>query len=139
MTLRYSGMVAGVNNWKVPIRGGKSMALTPKYRAFLHTLEAHFRFHRQRQAMIKEPVIITGFARLPAKMDLSNITKPVFDALEHAGVIENDILIVGYSMLRGKDSPRGKCALVLEVNTPTSHPGINHHFTDLPADYSQWM
>lgn len=110
VSLRYSGPIASVNAWKQPISGGKGMILTRKYRDFCTAMAVVFVNERIRKGYrtIEEPCFAYVTVSLPAAMDSSNITKPLFDSLQKAWIVVNDRLIRTYTIDRTeKAMPKG--------------------------------
>ena len=101
ITLRYTGPIVSVNEWKQPRRGG-GMMLSDRYRAFLGAIVAEFTAERVRQHWqpLDSPCAADIRVSLPRAWDTSNITKPLFDALELAGIVANDRLIHSYRVTR---------------------------------------
>ena len=102
ITLTYEGKIVSVNEWKQPVDHGRRMIKTPRYRAFSQELVGEFFVQRMKQnfAPITVPCEAVVIVSLPDSWDTSNITKPLFDALEEAAVVENDRLIESYTMMR---------------------------------------
>lgn len=105
--LAYTGPVCGVNDWHTlhkRIIGGHArtvIGMKAVYKNFLDSMTLKFRADmRPYRANHTDPVYVEVFAQLPPRMDLENITKPLFDALEAAGVIKNDRQIACYRVER---------------------------------------
>lgn len=115
--LHYEGKVVSVNEWKQPRRGG-GMMLTPRYRRFVDDLALTFREKHfpQTFATIDELCYALVILSLPNTWDSSNITKPLFDALQAAGIVSDDKLIRSYTVARTKKvTLRGQGAIDVEL------------------------
>ena len=84
-----------VNEWKAPKGNGKGMYLTEKYRNWRN--EAMLMIRLQVGATFltfSDPVEVHMQLTPPTNAgDIDNRSKPVFDCLEHAGILANDSLI----------------------------------------------
>ena len=66
--------------WAVPNR---------RYQSFVNDMTALFMVERNRE-VISEPVSVKISVKIPKRMDIDAIIKPVLDALERGGVILDD-------------------------------------------------
>lgn len=93
LSIVYEGPVASVND---RLRRGRwgGMYLSPRYRAFKRDLWVLLvaEIARSGFQQIRRPdrAVVYLTARLPARMDTDNVWKPILDAIEIAGVVEND-------------------------------------------------
>ena len=60
------------------------------------------------------------------KIDIDNRIKAVLDALEHAGVFDNDFQVDHIEMIRGEQIKGGLLNVVIEEMTPR-HPEVESH------------
>ena len=97
MRFEYSGPVCGVNKKHAIVRG--RMILTKKYRDFVTALTWVFH-EKSRGSTIEDPVSVTISMWVHPAMDSDALLKPIFDALQHAGVIANDNQIRRYNVER---------------------------------------
>jgi Holliday junction resolvase RusA-like endonuclease len=63
--------------------------------------------------------------------DIDNTIKPLLDAMEHAGVYENDCQINQLHVVRKDPIKGGACAVVITANTLPS--GIAQYLPECPA------
>jgi len=87
--LQYTGELISKNNWHTIAKNRKQIILTGKYRKFKKDLELIFRSQAKKQAFTG-PVRIDLIINIKSNKDAQNIEMPVFDALEKAGIIDND-------------------------------------------------
>lgn len=83
---------SGVNDWLARTRDGRVYTPAP-YKAFVNeiTSQAVLTMAKLKMSTIKEPVNVSVFAYIKNKRkDIDNFVKPVLDALQKGGVIEND-------------------------------------------------
>jgi Holliday junction resolvase RusA-like endonuclease len=90
-TAKWTGKAVSANRRLAPGRGGR-LYRTAEYTAFLKSLAVTFQAEasRQRWVTTKVPVAVEIRVWLPARMDGEAVQKPVLDALQLAGVVEND-------------------------------------------------
>ena len=135
----YAGHCASVNEWLAPRKGG-GLRHTGAYAAFLDGLILHFRAWHAGKPAITGSVEVRIWARVPPRMDLANITKPMFDALERAAVIADDRQISSYSMSREPiAAPAGRCAIMLNLERVEPVIDHSHRFAGFGGDYDAWM
>jgi len=92
--LEYVGPVCGVNKRYGIFRG--RMVLSMQYREFVQDLTLQFLLQRKQKPGTKKHVSVSIQLWIPDKMDSDAPLKPIFDALQHAGIHENDNQIRRY-------------------------------------------
>ena len=100
------------------VRAGKRLRLLPSAAQVSWAKSAIFQLRAQwRQAAIAKPVSVRAmFFRERNVGDLVNFLQAAADALEHAGVVVNDRLIVSWDGSRmSKDSVRPRVELEVEL------------------------
>lgn len=108
--LRYKGPCAGVNEWLQPKKGG-GMMLTPQYRAFKEAMQLLFQLQWGGDPPIKYPVDVVLEIVMPGT-DADALNKPIFDALQAAGVLADDKLIRNYAVFPSeKQAPAHTCEI----------------------------
>ena len=92
IVVQYSGKLIGVNDWKMPCRaGGKVwMSLTPEYRSFMEEIAVAMRMSGK--GMISGMFDVELRMNVGPLADHHNYCKPILDAIEKSGLIENDRL-----------------------------------------------
>jgi len=104
--VRWTGKAVSSNR---RLRSGRTrMHGDPDYAAFKRSLSFTFAAARikQRWQCTRDDVAVEIRAWLPARMDGEAVQKPVLDALELAGVVENDRQCVDVRMQRmGTEEP----------------------------------
>jgi len=94
----WTGKAISENDRLLPGRG--RWRANPAYKAFKESVAWVLRIEQEDMPSIEEPVSVRLFLELNPKMDAQNVLKPVFDALELAGVIKNDRQIRTFSCYR---------------------------------------
>jgi Holliday junction resolvase RusA-like endonuclease len=90
-TAKWTGKAVSANRRLAPGRGGR-LYRTADYTAFLKSLAVTFQAAKMLQGWetTRDDVAVEIRAWLPAQMDGEAVQKPVLDALQLAGVVEND-------------------------------------------------
>jgi len=106
----WTGKAVSENDRLLPGRG--RWRANPAYKAFKESVAWVLRIEQEDMPSIEEPVSVRLFLELNPKIDAQNVLKPVFDALQLAGVIKNDRQIRIFSCYRedwgaGKDDRIG--------------------------------
>lgn len=117
MILAYAGPVCSVNNRLQGRTGGKGRTLTAEYRAFLDGMTMAFRQQWADQPFKPDDRVAVAIdARVPARMDAQNVIKPVLDALEAAGVYQNDKQVTELHVTKSiETAPVKTCAMYVSV------------------------
>lgn len=92
--LLYSGKIASVNR-----RYMKQHILSPEYRESLQSMSMLFA-SQWHEDPINENCSVLIILTISKQRDIDNCLKPIFDALQHAGVIEDDKLISELMLMR---------------------------------------
>ena len=113
----YSGVVAG-ENIRLSQRKNGQRFLNPRYRIFKNDLTMAARSQWKRETIQKgSRVSVIIIASLPKRMDMSNIIKPVYDALQAAGVFADDLDVIEGIQLRAPISAKAKTGkLAININ-----------------------
>ena len=107
------------------VRAGKRLRLLPSAAQVSWAKSAIFQLRAQwRSAAITKPVSVRAmFFRERNVGDLINFMQAVADALEHAGVVVNDRLIVSWDGSRlSKDAVRPRVELEVELFNEAARP-----------------
>ena len=120
--VHYTGKLVGVNDWKMPCRaGGKVwMSLTPEYRAFMEEIACAMRMSGK--GMISGMFDVELRMNVGPLADHHNFCKPILDAIEKSGLIENDRLAGDVFMPVPLRHKRGLPDEVTIILTPRSLP-----------------
>jgi len=94
----WLGKAISENDRLLPGKG--RFRVNPEYQAFKESVAWVLRKQHLDNPPVKGPVCVRLFIELNPGMDAQNILKPVFDALELAGVIKNDRQIRTFSCYR---------------------------------------
>jgi len=94
----WTGRAVSENDRLLPGKG--RWKPNPEYKAFKESVAWVLRQEQLDRPPIEGPVCVRLFIELNPKMDAQNVLKPVFDALELAGVIKNDKQIRIFSCYR---------------------------------------
>ena len=94
----WRGKAVSENDRLLPGHG--RFRANPAYKAFKESVAWVCRIEQRGGPPSEDPVSVRLFLELNPKMDAQNVLKPVFDALELAGVIKNDRQIRAFSCYR---------------------------------------
>ncbi len=94
MICTWTGKAIGGNRRLIPTKHGR-WASSNEYKKFKENLIAHFKLHFEQ---IPGDVCVHLRFWIHPRSDSDNFIKPVFDALEGAGIVENDNLIKFYTV-----------------------------------------
>ena len=101
MVCFWTGYAVSENRRLAPGRG--RWHTSPEYRAFKESLVLAVMPHVE---VFTGPVYVRLVLQLRARLDMQNILKPVLDALELAGVLQNDRQ-VRHLVMRRETMPKG--------------------------------
>ena len=94
----WTGKAVSENDRLLPGKG--RWRANPAYKAFKEGVAMVLRVEQGSTPPLEGPVCARLFLELNPKMDAQNVLKPVFDALQLAGVIKNDRQIRTFSCYR---------------------------------------
>lgn len=112
--LHYDGPCVGVNKRLTP-RYPKGLKLSDRYRGFLSAMQIFFQCQWGGRTPIMAPVDVVLRIRFP-DTDTDALTKPILDALENAGVLASDNLVLNHMILpEDERAKRGECKIVVTI------------------------
>ena len=94
----WTGLAVSENDRLLPGRG--RWRANPAYKAFKESVAWVLRIEQKDTPPIEGPVSVRLFLELNPDIDAQNVLKPVFDAIQLAGVIKNDRQIRTFSCYR---------------------------------------
>jgi len=104
MIASWQGKAVGANRRLLWSPRAHRMVANPAYKKFKESMAAEFMNHAER---FDGPVHVSVRMILNARMDSDSILKPLFDALELAGIVSNDNKIRSYAVNR-ENKKRGE-------------------------------
>ncbi len=127
----YRGHAATVNEWKQP-RRPRGMILTATYRAFLEFLMVRLSKQWNKQPLTQKVDVVIAI-QFPG-CDSDAMTKPIFDGLEHAGILKSDKQICNHMILRLPGKAKAHtCRFmlwILDTSPGFGLPSIQTHFLE---------
>jgi len=110
--LTWTGKAVGTNRRLIPARGGKRWVLNPAYRFCKQSMALAF----LGKGMMYGDVHLEIRMKIGVLMDSDALLKVIFDALQSAGVLENDRQVRSYTVRRENRKREEPDSLEVEVN-----------------------